>query len=284
MLIDTHCHVQFKAYEQDREIVIQKCKEKEMILNVVGTQQTTSQLAVTLAEQHDHIYATIGLHPIQEHVVKVEEESTEFTSRGETFDIEYYEKLAQHPKVIAIGETGLDAYHIPSTAKFEDILEVQKKVLVQHIQLAEKYHLPLVFHVRDAHEEMIACLQEYKKPIQGVVHCFTGNWEQAEAYIEKGLYLGFTGVVTFPPKKNNPQPQEHLLEVVKKIPIERIVIETDSPYLAPQAYRGKRAEPWMVEDVARCIAKYKELSFLEIQEQTTANAKKLFTKIIHTKE
>jgi len=282
MLIDTHCHIQFKAFSEDREEVLKKCKENSLILNAVGTQKKTSKLAVELAEKEENVYATVGLHPIQEYVVKVKEEDTSFTSRGEDFDFEYYDKLASHPKVIAIGETGLDKYHIPKDKTQEEILTKQKNIFLEHAKLANKHDLPLVIHVRDAHDEMIELLLEIKNlglKINGVVHCFTGNWQQAQAYLNAGLYLGFTGVVTFPPKKTNPKPQEELLGVIKNIPLDRILVETDAPYLAPQSHRGKRSEPWMTEEVAEFIAKYRNIDVEEFKKMTTQNAKRLFTRI-----
>ena len=234
-----------------------------MVLNVVGTQKRTSQLAVRLAEQYDWMYASIGLHPIQEYKTKVVEEHTEFMSRGEVFDEAYYDKLAASPKVIAIGETGLDRFHVPKNEKTEDVMETQKHIFLQHDRLARKYDLPLVIHVRDAHDDMIELLKvkvkNEKLKVRGVIHCYTGNWEQAKEYLDLGLHLGFTGVVTFPPKKTDPKPQHDLLEVLEKMPLDRMVVETDSPYLAPQAYRGKRAEPWMVEEVIKKIAEIRGL-------------------------
>lgn len=282
MLIDSHCHIQFKAFEEDLDEALVRCEEKGVIMNVVGTQQTTSRLAVEFAEKYDNMYATIGLHPIQEYVVKVKEEDTSFTSRGEQFDMAYYEELAAHPKVIAVGETGLDKYHIPKDKTQEEIFATQKAVFLDHVRLANKYDLPLVMHVRDAHTEMIDMLVDLRSKeyeIRGVVHCFTGDWDQAKAYLDMGLYLGFTGVVTFPPKKTDPEPQEKLLEVLKNIPLDRILVETDAPYLAPQAHRGKRSEPWMTEEVIAFIARYRGLAVDEFRRQTVENTKTLFSKI-----
>ncbi|MBT4221382.1 MAG: TatD family hydrolase [Candidatus Magasanikbacteria bacterium] len=279
MIIDTHCHVQFKAYDEDRNDVLRRSFEKGIVLNVVGTQKDTSKKAVELAEAHDNIYATIGLHPIQEHVVKVVEEDTTFQSRGEAFDVTYYDELATSSKVIAVGETGLDKYHIPKDVSAESIFETQQAVFLAHHAFAVRHDLPLVIHVREAHDEMIALLQTLPQPVKGVVHCFTGNWEQAEAYIGFGLYLGFTGVVTFPPKKTDPNAQLALIDVLHRIPLEKLLVETDSPFLAPQKYRGKRCEPWMVEEVVDFIAHLRGLSVEEVALLSTKNAKTLFSRI-----
>jgi len=266
--------------------VLKRCTEKNIILNAVGTQLSTSKLAVELAEKYDWIYASVGLHPIQEYVMQVEEEATSFLSRGEQFDYVAYKKLAEHPKVIGIGETGLDRFHMPDGVAQELVMEKQKQVFLQHAKLAAEVGKPLVVHVRDAHREMINIISNFKsaRPTggfqisnsPGVIHCFTGNWEQAGQYLDMGFYLGFTGVVTFSPKKTDPKPQEDLLEVLKKVPLNRILVETDAPYLAPQKYRGQRCEPWMVGEVVTKLAEARGMSSDEVAQITAQNAKKLF--------
>lgn len=286
-LIDTHCHLQFNAYNEDRESVISRCQEKNMICNVVGTQKDTSRLAVELAEKYDFIYATIGLHPIHTTSTEVDEEETSFKSREEDFDEEFYDKLAQSKKVIAVGECGLELFHIPEGANKNEIIEKQKKTFLQQINFADKHGLPLSIHVRDAHEETIELLSSlFNLPLSegetrggGVMHCYTSNWTNAQKYLDLGLYLGFTGVTTFPPKKLDPKPQNDLIEVIKNCPLDRILIETDAPYLAPQAYRGERSEPWMVEEVAKKIAEIRGLGVEEVRKITFDNALRLFSKI-----
>jgi len=278
MLFDTHCHVQFNAYKDDVSDVLKRCQEKGMILNVVGSQMDTSVRAVEYAQKYDFIYATVGLHPVHTHETDVDEEEIKFKSREEDFDYEAYKKLASDPKVIAIGECGLELYHVPQNVDKEKFLEKQKRIFLKQINLANELDLPVVIHVRDAHKELVEVISGLKE-IKGVVHCYTGNWEFAQKYLKMGLYLGFTGVVTFPPKKTDPQPQIDLLEVVKNCPLNRILIETDAPYLAPQAYRGQRCEPWMVGEVAKKIAEIKEKSTEEIIEITSNNALNLFSKI-----
>lgn len=305
-MFDTHCHLQFKAFRNDLTQVISRCAEKNMIMNVVGTQKDTSQKAVELAEEHENIYATIGLHPIQEYKTKVKEEETEFISRGEEFDGEFYEELVKSEKVIAIGETGLDKFHVPKDKSLADVMQTQKNFFVQHYNFAKKHDLPLVIHVREAHDEMIDLLQSviarsdegatsqslrqrdfdvaFQAPrndskINGVMHCFGSNWDNAQKYLDMGLYLGFTGVITFPPKKTDPKLQEDLLEVIKKMPLDKILVETDAPFLAPQKYRGKRCEPWMVEEVVKKIAQVRNLSVEEVKEITMENSLHLFKRI-----
>ena len=209
MIFDTHCHIQFKAFEKDLDEVILRCKEKKIIMNVVATQKNTSKKAVELAERHDNMYATIGLHPIQEYKTTVKEEGSEFISRGEVFEEEFYSNLVKSKKVIAIGETGLDKFHVPKDELLKDVMKKQKEIFLQHHDFAIKHDLPLVIHVREAHEEMLELLDSSirgnDRKMSGVMHCFGGDWEQAEKYLDFGLYLGFTGVVTFPTKKTDPK-------------------------------------------------------------------------------
>lgn len=278
MLIDTHCHLQFNAYKDDGDLVINKCEQEKMILNVVGSQCDTSKRAVELAEKYPFIFATVGLHPIHSISTEVDEEEIQFKSREEIFDYEFYKDLALHQKTIAIGECGLELYHLPNEMNEETALKKQKEIFLAQYKLAEELDLPLVIHVRNAHSQMIETLQALPK-IKGVVHCFTDNWSTAEKYLDLGLYIGFTGVITFPAKKTCPEIQNNLIEVVKNCPMDRILIETDAPYLAPQKFRGERCEPWMVSEVAEKIAEIKKIPFKEVVQMTGDNALKLFAKI-----
>lgn len=278
MIIDTHCHIQFNAYKDDGEAIIKKCSDRNIILNAIGSQIDTSRRAVEFAERYDNIYATVGLHPVHLFSTEVDEGEVSFKSREEEFDYEEYKKLVLHPKTIGIGECGLELYHLPENIDREAILEKQRQAFFLQYKLAQEFDLPLVIHVREAHPEMIAFLKPLPN-LKGVVHCYTGNWEYAQKYLDLGLYLGFTGVVTFPARKTNPQPQEELLEVVRKVPLDRVLIETDAPYLAPQAYRGKRCEPWMVVEVAKKIAEMRHLDLVEAQNMFSANALSVFTKM-----
>lgn len=290
-MIDTHCHIQFSAFKDDAGEVLKRCAEKNMILNVVGSQKDTSRRAVEYAEKYPFIYATVGLHPIHLFKTHVDEQEVNFEARGEVFDYEYYKKLAEHPKTIAIGECGLDLFHLPEGFSKEEILQKQQETFTLQYNLAQELRLPLVIHVRDpipeallrygvgAHDEMIELLSNLSDKIRAVVHCYTGNWHYAQKYLDLGLNLGFTGVITFPPKKSAPEIQASLLEVVEKCPLNRMLIETDAPYLAPNAYRGQRCEPWMVEEVAKKIAEIKGISPAEVIPATTQNAKNLFQKM-----
>lgn len=279
MLIDTHCHLQFNAYKDDAEEVIKRCREKEMKLITVGSQYDTSKRAVEYAEKYPEIYASVGLHPIHLISAEVDEEEIQFKSREEKFDYEAYKKLAEHPKTVAIGECGLELFHLPEGMGEKTAIEIQSKAFVEQYNLAREFDLPIIIHVRNAHTQMIELLKTLGQPIKGVVHCYTGNWNNAREYIKLGLHIGFTGVITFPARKTDPKTQEDLLETVKNCPLDRILIETDAPYLAPQAYRGQRCEPWMVEEVAKKIAEIKSHTAEAVITQTTENALRLFTKI-----
>ena len=279
MLIDTHCHLQFTAYKDDADIVAKKCADKEMILNVVGSQYDTSVRAIEYAEKYPFCFATVGLHPIHLISAEVDEEEVKFKSREEEFDYDKYKKLAEHEKTIAIGECGLELHHLPEGITADEAIKIQTEAFVAQYKLAQELNLPMVIHVRDAHQQMIDLLKTLNPIPRGVIHCYTGDWNFAKQYLDMGFYLGFTGVVTFPPKKTNPKPQEDLLEVVKNCPLDRMLVETDAPYLAPQKYRGERCEPWMVEEVALFIAKIKCLTVAEFIEITEQNALKLFDKM-----
>ena len=279
MLIDTHCHLQFTAYKDDADVVVKRCADKGMLLNVVGSQFETSERAIEYAEKYSFCYATVGLHPIHLISAEVDEQEVKFKSREEKFDYDKYEKLADHQKTIAIGECGLELYHLPKGISAEEAIKIQTEAFIGQYKLAQEMNLPMVIHVRDAHRQMIDLLKNLNPLPRGVVHCFTADWDIAQEYLDMGLCLGFTGVITFPPKKTDPNIQADLLEVVRNCPIDRILIETDAPYLAPQAYRGERCEPWMVEEVAKKVAEIKGYSVDEVTEMTTMNALKLFNKL-----
>lgn len=280
MMIDTHAHCHFNAYKTDMDEVIKRSLEKGTIMNLVGTQSDTSKNGVAVAERYSNCYASVGLHPEHLFSKHVDEEETSFQSREENFDYEFYKKLCTSPKVIGIGECGLDLYRIPEGITAEQMLPKQTEVFKEHLRLGKEMNLPMVIHCREAHQYLIPILQQPEwQGTRGTIHCYTSNWTFAEQYLKMGFYIGFTGVITFPPLKKNPQAQEDLLEVVRKIPLDRILLETDCPYLSPIPYRGQRGEPWMIEATATKIAELKNTTLEAILETTTHNAKKLFTKI-----
>lgn len=284
MLFDSHCHLQFKIFT-DNPKYLDKYKDQKMILNIVGSQKETSKKAVELAQTNKNFYASIGLHPIHLFKTRVDEEETSFFSHEEEFDFDFYQKLADDKKVIAVGECGIDLFHLPKDVDKEEVLKKQKKVLIDQIEFARKNNLVLIFHVRDgkikgeAHEELYKILKNYDD-LKGVVHCFTGNFLQAKKYLDLGLYLGFTGVITFPAKKTDPKPQLELWEVLEKIDINKILIETDAPYLAPQKYRGEICEPFMVEENLDFIAKLRKITKDDLENIILKNSLTLFDKVV----
>ena len=266
MLIDTHAHLNFEAYDEDREEVIARCASKPMAVINVGAQFETSRLAVKLAGEHDGLYASICLHPI--HVF------------DEEFDLAKYQELITD-KVVAVGETGFDFFHPTfkragaERASLEEVLKKQKEVFLKHIQLGKDNNLPLILHGRNGIEgrnvylEMLEILKA-EEVTEAVFHCFGGDLATAKEILKQGYFLGTDGPLTFKKKA------EELRAVIKEAPLEKILIETDSPYLAPEPHRGKRNEPIYVEYVAEKIAELKGLTKDEVIEATWQNAERIF--------
>ena len=276
MIIDTHAHLNFKDFRQDLDEVLKRAQETGVLKIInVGSQLSTSERAVKMAQEHPAFYAAIGLHPIHLEHVEVEEEGSKFVSRAEEFDYEVYKKLASSPKVVAIGECGLDFFHIPADLKLDEVIARQKKVFKQHIELARELNLPLILHCRgvkenpdQAYREMLEIIDQ-EKYFKGVIHCFGASLEIAKEFIKRGLYIGFTGVVTFKNAKD-------LQNVAREVPLDRILIETDCPYLAPEPHRGQRNEPAYVVEVARKITGLRGLNFEEVERQLENNTLNLF--------
>lgn len=274
-LVDTHAHVNFNAYKDDSDEVIRRALDNEVWMINVGSQYSTSKRAVEMAERYEKgVYAAIGLHPLhlETGLVKMKNDTEEiqFPTIEENFDYEQYKKLAQSPKVVAIGEVGLDYYWKPKTkSKLGLFKEKQMAVLFQQIDLARELDLPVILHCRMSHEDLIKILDYKLKDInynlKGVIHCFTGTWEQAQKYIELGFYLGLNGIIF----------KMDLDDAIKKIPLDRLLVETDCPYLTPSPIEG-RNEPAFVKYVAEKIAEIKGSSYENIAKITAENAQKLF--------
>jgi TatD DNase family protein len=263
---DAHTHVNFVAYNDDREATILRARDAGVAMNVVGTQLDTSKAAVSLAEKYGNVYATIGLHPI--HTSKsyhdekeLGEGGKEFTSRGEVFDFAAYEKLGKHPRVIAIGECGLDYYRSEERTK-----NVQKKAFIRQIELANRLNKPLMLHIRNAYGDALEILKAHAK-VKGDVHFFAGDWEVAKKFLDFGFTISFTGVVTFTHDYD---------EVVKNAPLDMILSETDAPYVTPAPHRGKRNEPAYVELVVRAIAGIRGEDVESVAAQMFSNACRIF--------
>ncbi|APT44595.1 TatD family hydrolase [Bacillus safensis] len=252
MLFDTHAHLNAEQYNEDLEQVIERAKsERVEKIVVVGFDRPTITRAMELIEEYDFIYAAIGWHPV---------DAIDMTDE----DLAWIKDLSQHEKVVAIGEMGLDYYWDKSPK------DVQKEVFRRQIALAKEVKLPIVIHNRDATEDVVTILKEEgAAEVGGIMHCFTGSLETAKACMEMNFYISFGGPVTF---KNAKKPKE----VVKEIPSDKLLIETDCPYLTPVPFRGKRNEPSYVKYIAEQIAELREISFEELAELTTKNAKKVF--------
>lgn len=263
---DAHTHVNFAAYDGDRAETILRAKEHGVAMNIVGTQYDTSKSAVKLAEEHEHVYATIGLHPI--HTTKsfhdqkeLGEGNKEFTSRGEAFDSAAYEDLGSSSKVIAVGECGLDYYRIDKDTK-----DVQVEAFVQQIELANKLQKPLMLHIRDAYDDALEVIKAHAT-VRGDVHFFAGSWDTAKKFLDEGFTLSFTGVVTFTHDYD---------DVVRNAPLEMILSETDAPYVTPAPHRGKRNEPGYVPLIVQAIAGIRDESVDTVRTQLLLNAERVF--------
>ena len=272
-LVDIHSHLNFNAFKDDADEVIRRTLEGGAWTILVGSQIDTSRRAISYAEKYpEGIYAAVGLHPI--HLVEMEVDKDEidagegvsgFHTRKEEFDYDIYKKLAEHQKVVAIGECGLDYYRGRND---EWIKKKQAEVFRKQVMLARDVKKPLMIHCRNAYEDLLTILRDEKAgEIGGDIHFFSGPWEIAKQFLDLGFYLSFTGVITFARDYD---------EVIKKAPMDRIMIETDAPYVSPVPYRGKRNEPLYVRATAERIAELKELPFDEVAAATTKNALRLF--------
>jgi len=281
MLIDTHCHLNFGAFKRDAHEIAKECLEKNVWMINVGSQSTTSQRAVDFAQEFPQgVYAAVGLHPSHLFEMEVSEEEIEFESRAEEFDYDFYKKLASSDKVVAIGESGLDYHFMPKAEELASVKQKQIDIFHKHLELGSELDLPIIIHARDTYEEIIGIIQTFldkgRLKRRGVLHCFLGTWDQAKKFLDMGFLISFTGIITFKPKKYQADQQANLIEVVKNTPLDRMMVETDAPFLSPEPYRGKRNLPWYVEEVAKKIAEIKGVSNEEVFNETTKTAKQFF--------
>ncbi|MCQ6563740.1 TatD family hydrolase [Paenibacillus mendelii] len=252
MLIDTHTHLDSYKFDEDRTEVIERARAAgiEKLINI-GFNRETIPTTMELAERYDFIYAVVGWHPVDSIDMLPE-------------DLDWIASLCEHKKVVAIGEIGLD-YHWDTSPK-----DVQQRVFRQQIELAKQKKLPIVIHNRDAHEDVVRILKEEgAAEVGGVMHCYSGSWETAKQCLDMNFYISFGGPVTF---QNARVPKE----VLARVPLDRLLIETDSPYLAPHPYRGKRNESAYVRLVAEAAAEITGKSLEEISKITTENALRCF--------
>lgn len=285
-MIDAHCHLQFKAFAQDYDDVIQAAFAEGITeIIVTATQLSSSITAIQLAEKYDHIYAVIGVHPhhadkiaLQPDVVERGEIPHPDTQTQEIPWIEALEKLSDHPKVIGIGEIGMDYYAYKSNGIVDP--KRQREVFEAQLELAYRKKLPLQIHNRHAGKDLIEILQAHRHHLlanPGMFHCFAGDSEMHKAALEMGFSIGFDGNTTYPGLA--PGETIELRDIAKATPLDRIIIETDAPYLTPIPHRGKRNEPKYSLITAQYIADIKNVSIDELVEQTDKNVYTIFNKI-----
>ena len=253
-MIDSHCHLQKETYGDELPDVVQRAVEAGVeTLVTIGSSDSLGHCeeAIALAEANPRIWATVGFHPHGAHAAGSEE-------------IAAVETLAVHPRVVAVGEIGLD-YHYDFSPR-----DKQAQVFREFIDVAKRVGKPIVIHNRESDEDCIQILEEESaEDVGGVVHCFTSGWELAKVALDKGFYLGFTGIVSF-------KSAHSVRDVLKRTPLDRIVIETDSPYLAPVPHRGRRNEPAYTAHVAEAVAAALEMPVEEIRALTEANTRRLY--------
>jgi len=245
MLIDTHAHLNFNAFKNDFDKIIKRSLAEDIWMINVGSNYETSKKAVEIAEKYNGVFAAIGLHPIH--------------AEDENFNASKYRNLCQPDKVVAIGEIGLD--YLKDYKLFK---ERQKEIFLKQLALAKELNLPIIIHCRMAHDDLLEILKDYQLP--GVIHCFTGSWKQAQRYLDMGFYLGINGIIY----------KMDLEEVIEKTPMEKILIETDCPYLTPPKPGVKRNEPIFVKYIVQEIANIKNIDFQKVAEITSQNARNLF--------
>lgn len=254
MFIDAHCHLEQQTFGDELAAVIERAFAAGLThMIVVGASGVTrgADEAIALAQAHGPIYAAVGIHPHE-------------AAQANDADIARIETLLDHPKVVCLGETGLDYYYDNSPR------DVQRRVFAQLLEVGKRKNLPVMLHVRDAHADCLASLDAVGLPERGgVVHCFTGGPQEAQAYLDRGLHLSIPGVVTF-------NKATQLQQAVRSIPLGRLLLETDCPYLAPVPYRGKRNEPAYVVATAAAVGKLKGLCAVEMGEIARANTLRIF--------
>lgn len=255
-VVDSHCHLDFPDFEAERDAVVSRAVEAGVDRIVtISTRVRRFETILAIAETYGRVYCSVGTHPHNAH------EELDVTA-------EQLVALAQHPKVVAIGEAGLDYFYDKSPR------EAQRQGFLQHVEAARRTQLPLVIHSRDADADMAALLEEEtgKGAFPFILHCFTGGLELAQTGIRLGGHVSFSGILTF-------KTSEGLREIARSLPAERLLVETDAPYLAPTPFRGKRNEPAYVGNTARVLAEARGVSEAEMRAQTTENFHRLFAKV-----
>ncbi|PIR89618.1 MAG: hypothetical protein COU07_01875 [Candidatus Harrisonbacteria bacterium CG10_big_fil_rev_8_21_14_0_10_40_38] len=285
MIFDAHTHVQFPAYDNDRDAVISRARTAEVKMIAVGTQVSTSKLAIELAKKYpNEVWAVVGYHP--NHADSLD--STTLTTSGwyhdkneqadsepEVFDVDTFRELAKNEQVVAIGECGLDYFRLATGEKrqVESVKEKQKKIFLEQVKIATEVNKPLMIHCRsskgtdDAYEDLLNVLKGAGRDLKKVLHFYAGGSQVTKKFIDEGYYFTFGGVITFARDYD---------EIIKMIPMDRIMLETDAPYVSPMSRRGSRNEPSFIVEVAVKLSELKGLSIEETIEVTNNNVNKVF--------
>ena len=266
---DSHTHVQFAAYKDDFRDVMKRALEADIGVVNVGTKKQTSESAIRIAEEFPNAWAAIGIHPI--HANKSfhdDQEISEDTPHENSFDEEFYTSLANHEKVVAIGECGLDYFHTTSSNEKKN----QKKIFEKQITLADKVQKPLMIHCRDAYKDLLEILKASNVSVPQIIHFFSGTIDEAKKFLEMDFYFTFGGAITLPPKKNGTDYEK----VVSLVPMEKILTETDAPYVAPMSKRGKRNEPLNIPEIVEKLAEIKKIKEEEMRIKVLENAGRVF--------
>ena len=251
MLIDSHAHLDMEDFDADRDVVIKRALQGGVTRIVtIGIDLASSRKAIEIAKKNEFIYATVGYHPHN-------------ASKADPRDLEKLKTFASEPKVVAWGEIGLDFFRRHSPP------DMQVQALERQLDIAFELDLPVIIHDRDAHRDLLSLLKKKNRLYRGVIHCFSGNYDFAMALIELGFFISFPGTVTY---KNAVDTQT----TASRIPLERLLVETDCPYLAPVPFRGKRNEPFYVKHTAEKIAQLRQIELGKLEDATSANAIRLF--------
>ena len=259
MLIDTHAHLDSPDFKHEVASIVSRARisRVEKVVNV-GTDPISSKNSVDLARRYPEIYAAVGFHPGSAKELNIETQAE-------------IANLARQDKVVAIGEIGLDYYYLKRSSKYAHYPTREEQIFCfeQMLDIALELKLPVIIHSREADADLIAILKSYSGVLKGVIHCFSGDWDFAEKILDLNFAISFTGNITY---KNNKDAEE----IIKKIPIGSVMVETDAPFMTPEPYRGKRNEPSYVLEVVKKIAQIKGLNLAEVERETTKKAKKFF--------
>lgn len=272
MLFDTHSHINFSAFKDDADEVIKRSLKAGVFMINAGSQYSTSRMAVKIAERYkDGVWAAVGLHPIHIKITQSAKRKAQNENENdqEEFDYEKYLELARNPKVVAIGEMGLDYYHIEEGNGVEEVKKRQKEVFLEGIKLANAVQKPMIIHCREAYAELLEILKNNPIDKKGVIHCFVGSLKTAEKFIELGYKIGLNGIITYSASYD---------KLIRNISLNDIVLETDCPYLTPAPLsKVERNEPANVKYVAEKIAQIREESVEKVVEITTKNVLAVFS-------